>query len=164
MVAGPGGFRFYLSNEIDSEVSQQLSGNCCTLVTLRADTTTTMAQIQVRINHYRDTHGPADQQHTALYVEAELSGHGMSLGQAQRTAFAQLQTDGGDYRWHSILTFPQKVDPTLFRLAWGYMSVHGIVPSCQKWQVSLLHKGLYVCRPALTLHMLRAVRAFWGSG
>ena len=67
-------------------------------------------QVQVRVDQYTD---PAALRHqetrAALYVEAELLGHGCALGQPQRTSFAQLQPEGRGFRWHSILTFPQKV-------------------------------------------------------
>ena len=96
-----------------------------------------MVQIQVRINHYKDSCSPADQQHTALYVEAELAGHGLSLGQSQRTAFAQLQ--GDSYRWHSILTFPQKVRLESHGLvSMLEHSVHDVLAHICAWPSSFL--------------------------
>ena len=95
-------------------------------------------QIQVRINHYRDSCSPAVQHHTALYVEAELAGHGLSLGQSQRTAFAQLQ--GDSFRWFSILTFPQKVRMEGRKLV--SMLSHVSVDSLQ------VFTGLLTLRPA----------------
>ena len=64
----------------------------------------------MRVNQFADASAqPQPEQHAALYAEGVLSGHGCVLGQPQRTSFAQAQPEGRGFRWHSILTFPQKV-------------------------------------------------------